>query len=129
MLPGWWAFTLLVLATYRVVRIIGWDNAPLIIRIRGWITGAELVTNGSTNARLGVTNEDVISSTRYRRPTLDHFLGCPFCQGFYVSLAAYGAWLLAGAPGAVGSSSWAWYLAAPLALSAAVGLVAKNLDA
>lgn len=129
MIPSPWLFLLLVLATYRAVRIIGWDNAPLIVKIRDWVTGAELATNGSTNARLGLTNESVIATTTFRRPVLEHFLGCPFCQGFWTSCAAYAVWVAVGHPGSVGETSWLWYAVVPLALSGAVGLVAKNLDA
>lgn len=128
MMPSPWVFALLVLGTYRGLRLIGWDNAPLIERIRNWITGAELVTNGSTNARMGVTNEPVTVTVAYRRPTLEHFLTCPFCVGAWISIAVYTAWVAAGHPGSVGTSSWMWYAMVPLALSGAVGLVSKNLD-
>lgn len=129
MIPQPWLFLLMVLGTYRLVRIIGWDNAPLICKIRNWITGAELATNGSANSRMGLTPEDVISTVVHRRPTLEHFLGCPFCQGFYVSVLVYAGWVAIGHPGSTGSSSWMWYGLVPLALSGAVGLVSKNLDA
>lgn len=56
----------------------------------------------------------------YRRPTLAHLVHCPFCVGWWLSLAVYGAWLAA--PRAT------LYAMLPFALSGAVGLIAKNLD-
>jgi hypothetical protein len=56
----------------------------------------------------------------YDRPTLAHLFHCPFCLGWWMSLASVAAW-------------WVWhpmiYPLVPLAVSGAVGVVAKNLDA
>ncbi len=128
MIPEPWVFVVLVLGIGRLVRLIGWDDLPPIVRIRNWVVGAHQVTNGSTNARMGVTAEVVTVSMQYRRPTLDHFLHCAFCSGAWVSLAAYLVWVAVGSPGATGDSSWLWYVMVPFALSGAVGLVAKVLD-
>jgi hypothetical protein len=56
----------------------------------------------------------------YDRPTLAHLIHCPFCLGFWVSLAVYGFWLL--------DARWALYTLFPWALSGLVGLISKNLD-
>lgn len=56
----------------------------------------------------------------YDRPTLAHLFHCPFCLGWWMSLTSVAAW-------------WVWhpmiYPLVPLAVSGAVGVVAKNLDA
>lgn len=57
----------------------------------------------------------------YDRPLLAHLVHCPFCLGWWVSLAVYIAWLL--------EPRWTLYAVAPFALSGAVGIIAKNLDA
>lgn len=56
----------------------------------------------------------------YDRPTLAHLVHCPFCLGWWVSLAVFAAWNV--------SAGWTLWLVAPFALSGAVGLVARNLD-
>jgi Protein of unknown function (DUF1360) len=56
----------------------------------------------------------------YERPTLRHFIECPFCQGFWVCCAVYVLWVLV--------PTETLYVAFPFALSGAVGLIAKNLD-
>ena len=94
MIPSSLAFVVLVFAAYRLTRLAGWDDFPLAARLR------ERATEG--------------------RPTLDHLVGCPFCVGWWISLATYGAWLAF--PRAT------LYAAMPLAISGAVGLIAKNLD-
>lgn len=102
MTPSWIELALLVLGSYRLTRLVGWDEFPLAARIRARAIG-----------------EEGFEPT-YRRPTLAHLVHCPFCLGWWISLAAYLAWLVA--PTAT------LYALAPLAISGAVGLVAKNLD-
>lgn len=119
-LPGPWPAVVILLGTYRLVRLIGWDDLPPILRLRERLTGPTSRVTGSQNSRAGLTSEEPVIVWSFRRPLLAHFLGCAFCQGFWVSLAAYGAWL-------------AWphytlYALAPFALSGAVGLIARNLD-
>jgi hypothetical protein len=105
-IPAPWTFALLALAAYRLWRLIGIDEITAPIRDR--VTG-----------RLWASGED----TRWERyhPTLDKLIGCPWCLGAWVSLAATLAW-------------WIWPHATliacvPFAVSAVVGLVTKNLDA
>jgi hypothetical protein len=92
-------------------------------------------TEAEALARMGVGGEPVEPSLpgkqpsseadavrpAYSRPTLAHLVHCPFCLGWWVSLATYVLWLALPDP-------WMMALAAPFALSGAVGLIAKNLD-
>lgn len=120
MIPPPWVGVVLALAVYRLCRLAGWDDFPPVAKVRAWVVGEEIVNRGSTNARLGVTDEPVLYGTTFRRPTLEHFLHCPFCLGFWLSVAAYLGWRF--------EPHWSLTLLAPFALSAAVGLVARNLD-
>lgn len=120
MIPSPWVGLVLVLAAYRCTRLTGWDDFPPIVRARAWVVGEKVVTRGSTNARLRQTSEKVERDTTYRWPTLNQFLHCAFCSGWWWSLAVYLSWIFAPRP--------TLYACAPLAFSAAVGLVAKNLD-
>lgn len=128
MIPSWWLFVVLALGAARLTRLAGWDDLPPIVRLRGWIVGEKAVTRGSTNARMGVTSEQVEQSYTYRWPGLAHFLSCSFCSGFWFATLVYGGWLVAGSPGALHYHSWLFYALVPFALSEAVGLVSKNLD-
>lgn len=121
MIPGFMVAAILVLGVYRIVRLIGWDDLPPIIRARDWVVGMKVVRSGSLNAVGGLTNEEPELLLVPDRPTLDHFLHCAFCQGFWVSCAAYVAW--------IEEPRWTLYVLAPFAISGAVGLLAKNLDA
>ena len=120
MIPAPFPSLILVLAVYRVLRLAGWDTLPMLVRLRAWATGQEVITNGSTNARIGVTNEPVETVYRYRRPLLDKLITCPFCLGLWLSPLFYAAWLY--------EPRWTLYGCFPLALSAAAGLTAKVLD-
>lgn len=76
--------------------------------MREWLTGYVLTDSGPKR-------------TRPERPEwIDQLLSCPWCLGFWVCLAAVGAFILAPT-----GTTWALL---PFALSAVVGLVAKNLD-
>lgn len=156
MIPSPWIGVVLVFAVYRLTRLIGWDDFPLAYKVRAWVIGErwipiEPIGHIETIERVGndlraegtLTPEGArrlagfsgeppslpgkqppseVENVRpaYDRPTLAHLVHCPFCLGWWVSLATYLAWL-------------AWdpvlYGLAPLALSGAVGLLAKNLDA
>lgn len=96
---------MLILGAYRLTRLAGWDEFPLAVRVRDWITGKRGVEGGVEY---------------HKRPLLEHLLGCPFCIGFWISSAVYVAWLSAPRP--------TLYAVTPLAISGAVGLIAKNLD-
>lgn len=128
MIPGWTAGLVLVLAAYRITRLTGWDDFPPVVWARAVATGEEEVRTGSFNSRAGLTQEPVETLIRHRRPLLAHALHCAFCAGAWWSLAAYLAWLAAGSPGARLDGGWWGYLMTPFAVSAAVGLIARNLD-
>lgn len=110
MIPSPMEFLVLTLGAFRICRLAGWDNFPLAARARAWATGQSHYYNSTEGG-------DVY---RYRRPTLEHFLGCPWCVGFWISVAAYVAWVL--------EPRWTIYALVPWAISAVVGLVARNLD-
>lgn len=48
------------------------------------------------------------------------FITCPWCAGFWISVAWWIAWLI--------TPDWTLWAATPWAISAVVALVAKNLD-
>lgn len=111
MIPTPWVSLVLALAAFRVVRLLGWDDFPPIERLRARATGENTAHRGES-----LYGNDVW----YTRPLLRKFLFCPWCVGFWVACAVYVAWLEL--------PTWTVYAAAPFALSAFVGLVAKNLD-
>jgi len=117
-IPSAWPALVLALGTYRAVRLIGWDDFPPIQRIRDYLTGAVLAQVGSPNA--GYTSETPAYTWTYRRPLLAKFVMCAWCVGFWVSCGVYVAWLK--------EPKWTLYVLAPFALSAAVGITARNLD-
>lgn len=121
MIPHPWVALVLALATFRAVRLIGWDDLPPILRLRRRVTGEQVSVSSSANAALGLTSEVPQAVYSWRRPTLAHFLGCAYCQGWWTGLVVYGAWLL----WPIGTL----YACAPFALNAVVGIVARNLDA
>lgn len=121
MIPQPWIAIVMMLGVYRVVRLVGWDEFPWVAKIRAWATGETSHYNPTENRDHAVV--------RHKHPTLHHFLNCPFCQGFWWSLGTYVCWVLVGAPGAIDAESWMFYGLAPFALSGAVGLLTKNLDA
>jgi hypothetical protein len=102
----------LALGVFRLCRLIGWDDFPPIKKLRAKATGERAYRN-TTEKR----DEDIL---RYTRPILEHFITCPFCLGFWLSLAAFLAWRF--------EPTWTLYGLAPFALSGAVGLISKNLD-
>lgn len=141
MIPSPWVALVLVFAAYRGTRLLGWDDWPPILKVRAWAIGErwipalpppEVGMHGDVNvvssypsepSLPGKTPSSEVEYVRpaYSRPTLAHLVHCPFCLGWWVSLATYVAWLALPTP--------TLYLAAPFALSGAVGIIAKNLDA
>lgn len=104
--PGPWEFALLTLAVWRVWRLIAEDT--ILDRPRAWVLGVP--------GWLPTGNETPPDGYREK---LAVFLTCPFCAGFWLSVAAWAGWLA--------SPHWTLLAAAPWALSAAVGLVAGKL--
>jgi len=66
-IPSPWAAIVLTLATFRLLRLIGWDTFPPIASAR------ERLLKGRT--------------------LLGELWGCVYCLGFYVSLVVYLFWL------------------------------------
>lgn len=104
--PSWWAFALLALASFRLFRLIAFDVILRPMRVRV-IRRAEV-------------KGTVYVGEKLYRPTLDEFVHCPWCLGFWIVLGLWASWLVW--PDAT------LVAAAPLAISAIVGLVAHNLD-
>jgi hypothetical protein len=98
--PPAYEFVLLALASFRLTRLIAWDTWPPVSRARIWLLYRP--------------------EGGLRSDALDELFACPFCLGFWISLAFYLAWLFF--PTATLAVSIV------LALSAIVGLVAKTLD-
>lgn len=141
MIPSAWTFALLALAAFRTTRLLGWDTFLPVARVRARLLGEWVEARCSAcqkvredyelvapNQWVGVeacpncrSTEPACFVEGYDRPGLADLFTCAFCLGFWVSLAFYLAWLAAPKATLVA--------ALPLALSAAVGLAAKNLDA
>jgi hypothetical protein len=110
-IPTPWVALILALGTFRLVRLVGWDDLTKNLRNRA----------GGRNERN--RGEPVfVDDPRgtFTRPGLIRFLVCPWCVGFWISGAMYAFWYFA--------PTASLYVAAPFALSAVVGLVAKHLD-
>lgn len=109
--PHPWEFFLLTLGGFRIVRGIGWDTLtePLRRRLTGYSDDGAPSISDAERSRHGKTR--VYISTLIR---------CPWCQGFYVAVILFMLWAWQG--------TLIQVLCVPLALSAAFGLIAKNLD-
>jgi hypothetical protein len=120
--PGPWEFVLLALGAFRVCRLLGWDEWPPVARLRAWVIGEHWVPGDPPEVERGKQPSSEVSELRpaYRRPMLAHLVHCPWCLGAYITFAVYGLWLAF--PRAT------LYAMTPLAMSAAVGLTARNLD-
>lgn len=93
MIPEPWEFALLALAAFRVWKLVG-DDAVL---------------DRPREAILARLSE-----------TWDYFIICPWCAGFWITLAWWGAWLAL--------DTTALVAATPFALSAAVGYLGVGID-
>lgn len=100
--PNWWTLILLGGASFRMYRLIAMDT--LLDTPRAWLVG------------LGVWKDGMPIPTTYRKG-LAEFITCPWCLGFWITLAWWAAWQ--------GWPHGTLVVAAPLSISAAVGLVAK----
>ena len=114
MIPSPWVGVILALGVYRIVRILGWDDMPWLVQARNYLMGRN---EGNRGEKLWPVTDPRGS---YTHPAFAKFITCPFCQGFWVSCIVYVVWIYA--PTAV------LYVTVPLALSATVGLVSRNLD-
>jgi hypothetical protein len=129
---SWLDFVIAALVAFRVTRLVGWDEITLPLRTRV----------------CGVTDEEYFGIAKFvddvqergkdpfdldpraspplpigkRRFYVAKLLHCPWCVGFWISvLVAVDAHILT-------SCSWHKTVLVAFALSAIVGLVAKNLD-
>lgn len=137
--PGPWHLLVLALAAARITRLVGWDTFPLAVRIREWATGQYWVpltdpavgvekvegTGRVDSGELGLPGKKPSSGVAevrvaYRRPVVAHLVTCPFCVGWWISLAVYVSWLAA--------PRWTLYVSVPLAVSSLVGWASRNLD-
>ncbi len=91
--PNWWEAFLLFAAAYRVWRLLAVDTILDPIRDR-------LFPNHLSYWSV--------------------FLSCPWCAGFWVTIAWWAAW--------EATPHWTLVVAAPWALSLLTGLTARNLD-
>lgn len=105
-IPNWWEVILLSLAAWRTFRLIAEDD--ILDRPRRWVL------------RLTPDWEDGDEPNDEYRFTWGEFITCPYCAGFWISLAWWGTWLLF--PHA------ALLVAAPLAINTVLIYLAK-LDA
>lgn len=112
MLPSPWVAVVLAFGVYRVFRLIGWDDMPWVVKARAKLTGEHVHYDTTVNRDNPIY--------RYTRPTIHHLINCPYCIGFWLSIVAYLAWRF--------EPTVTLYALAPFALSAAVGLIAKNWD-
>lgn len=104
MIPQPWQFALLALATYRVWRLAAIDDMPWLVAGRHRLVGATFTAGVWT----------------FRRPTLAHMVECPWCLGFWCSLAVAAAWFV-WPHGTV-------VAAVPFALATAVGALGHHLN-
>ncbi len=102
MIPSALELVVLSLGAFRVYRLLGQDE--ILSPLRDRLTDARETRDGWV----------------FRRPRIATFLTCPWCCGFWVSLIVYGSWLSDSRP--------TLYAMTPFAISAAVGLIARNLD-
>jgi hypothetical protein len=105
-IPGWWEFTLLGLAAFRTWRLVAEDD--ITETPRRWFL------------RLPRTWKEGQAVPKRYREKWALFLVCPWCAGFWISLAWWGVW-----------QAWehgTLVVATPFAISSVVGLVRGNLD-
>ena len=96
-----------MLGTFRLWRIIAADTLPILVRARHWLL-KPLIWD--------VNDEPDV----YERGVLAEWLECPYCSGAWFSVATYLLWLWL--------PTETLYVAAPLAISAAVGIIRMKLD-
>lgn len=96
----------LTLGTFRAWRVVSADTLPILVKWRWWLLKPEVVD----------ADGEVLV---YGRPLLAEWLECPYCSGAWFSVAVYLLWLWT--PDVL-------YVATPLAISAAVGVIRTRLD-
>lgn len=136
MTPSPLTLLVLALAVFRLWRLLALDTLPQLVWLRDKAVGyillneqlakvrerkLDAIERGSYTEAAHARDEEARlvkeqgQASIVRRPLLAEWLVCPWCSGLWVSVAVYGAWLL-----------WphgSLYVAVPLAISAAVGLL------
>lgn len=79
--PDWWETLILALAAWRVFHLLAFDD--LLDRPRRYVTRLDRRWKREGDA----------TGLAYREG-LGNFIQCPFCLGFWVALAMWGAWQL-----------------------------------
>ncbi len=104
--PDWWEAVLLALAAWRVYHLIAFDT----------------ILDGPRNLLCGLpwAWKDSDPVPRSYRARLGDFIQCPYCMGFHVSLAWWGAFQC--------SPKWSVILATPWAISAALVWIHARVD-
>lgn len=106
-IPDWYELLLLALASFRIWRLVGEDD--LFDRPRRWLVrlGPDWKSEG----------DSVPDGYRIR---LAEFITCPWCLGFWITLAVWAMYQI-----------WEFgtlVVAVPLAISALVGFMRSRLD-
>lgn len=120
--PGWLALVLLSLAAFRVYRLVARDTITEPVREAVTYPDDATVELGEKPSEVTIHKGGVVvlgpdEQPKTWRVYLSTLIRCPWCAGFYVSVAWWAAW-------------WAWprptlFLAAPWAISAVVAMLAK----
>lgn len=118
--PDAWTFVLLALAAFRVYRLIARDTITEPIRAKLTYPDGEAVALDDEPCAFGLWLRGADGQRKSWRVYASTLIRCPWCAGFYVSVAWWGAWAL--------DPRLTAFLAAPWALSAAVALASKQLD-
>lgn len=96
------------LAGHRLWRIAAVDDMPWLERARARLVGETVVVVSATTVK------------HYRRPTLNHLIGCPWCLGTYLTVALLAVY-----------AEWPWgarWIVGALAVGEVIGLIGRNLD-
>lgn len=125
--PTWFAFVLLALASFRIVRLVAWDDLTTTLRTR--VLGVSDTEHHELARDIDAAQEagdnpweawPAPPPISRRRFYFSRLVRCPWCLSVWCCAAIWGAWLVW--PGEV------TFLAVPFALAASVGLIAKNGD-
>lgn len=126
--PDPYALAILIAAAFRLARLVGWDD--LTITLRGRLTGVEdrhyqsmvhAVEQEMAAGRDPFANPDTrLGQLGRQRYYIAKLIRCAWCGGFWISAVLWLAWQLWPVGIIVACT--------PFAISAGVGLIAKNLD-
>lgn len=105
-LPNWYGLILLSLAAFRVYRLLAEDT--ILDRPRRWLVRLPYDWKEGRKLPEGYREKWAI------------FITCPWCAGFWISLAWWGVYQI--------TPRWTLIFAVPWAISALLALAAKNLD-